>query len=207
MGIERQQAVLDKSAILRPVWADDAEIVIVQPFGAVCGLSIPHAAAAPLHDHVIWDLVFVSDSSNQDAAEELAGAMLDLLGFVSRSAETKQEIIRIPFQDPAVGDVIEIEVTGLRHPLFGQRFAPVSVSRPRASGSGHILVAYQGRMQLRLPVAAASLAPQPPGGGLSKLTVEAVEELIALAEDSGGLACSSDPNAFGDAHPRRCGAC
>ena len=60
-------------------------------------------------------------------------------------------------------------------------------------------------MQLRLPVAATSLAPQSPGGGLSKLTVEAVEELIAVAEDSGVLACSSDPNAFGDVPPRRCG--
>lgn len=82
----------------------------------------------------------------------------------------------------------------------------VSVSRPRASGGGHVLVAYRGRMQLRLPVAATSLAPRLPDGGLSKLTVEAMEELIALAEDSGGLACSSDPNAFGDVSPRRCGA-
>jgi hypothetical protein len=81
-----------------------------------------------------------------------------------------------------------------------------SVSRLRASGGGHVLVAYQGRMQLRLPVAATSLAPRLPDGGLSKLNVEAVEELIALAEDSGVLACSSDPNAFGDAPPRRCGA-
>ena len=111
-----------------------------------------------------------------------------------------------PFQNPAVGNVIEVEVTDVRHPLFGQRFAVVSVSRPRASSGGHVLVAHQGRMQLRLPVAATSLAPQPPGGGLSKLTIEAVEELIALAEDSGVLACSSDPNAFGDVPPRRCGA-
>ena len=61
-------------------------------------------------------------------------------------------------------------------------------------------------MQLKLPVAATSLAPRLPDGGLSKLTVEAVEELIDLAEDSGVLACSSDPNAFGDASPRRYGA-
>ncbi len=81
----------------------------------------------------------------------------------------------------------------------------VSVSRSRATGGGHVLVAYQGRMQLRLPVAATSLAPQLPDVGLSKLTVEAVEELIALAWDSGVLACLSDQNAFGDAPPRRCG--
>jgi len=81
----------------------------------------------------------------------------------------------------------------------------VSVSRPRATGGGHVLVAYQDRMQLRLPVAVTSLAPRLRGGELSKLTVEAVEKLIALAEDSGVLTCSSDPNAFGDAPPRRCG--
>ncbi len=81
----------------------------------------------------------------------------------------------------------------------------VSVSRPRATGSGHVLVAYQGRVQLRLPLGATSLAPRLHDGGLSKLTVEAVEELLALAEDSGVLTCSSDPNAFGDAPPRRCG--
>ena len=111
-----------------------------------------------------------------------------------------------PFQDPAIGDVIEVEVTDLRHPLFGQRFAVVSVSRSRATRDGHVLVAYQGHVQLRLPVAATSLAPRLPDGGLSKLTVEAVEELIALAGDSGVLPCSSDPNAFGDAPPKRCGA-
>ena len=111
-----------------------------------------------------------------------------------------------PFQNPTDGDVIEIEVTDLRHPLFGQRFAPASVSRPRATAGGQVLVAYQGRMQLRLPVAATSLAPRLPDGGLSKLTVEAVRELVALAEDSGVAACSSDPNACGAAPPRRCGA-
>jgi len=82
----------------------------------------------------------------------------------------------------------------------------VSVSRPCATSSGNVLVAYQGRMQLRLPVAATSLALRLPDGGLSKLTVEAVEELIALAGDSEVLACSSDLNAFGDAPPKRCGA-
>ena len=80
----------------------------------------------------------------------------------------------------------------------------MSVSRAHATGGGHVLVAYQGRMQLRLPVAATSLAPQLSDGELSKLTVEAVEELVAMAEDSGVLACSSDPNASGNVSPRRC---
>jgi hypothetical protein len=65
VGIERQQVVLDEAAILRPVLADDAEIVIVQPFGPVRGLSVPHVAAAPLHDHVVWD--FQADQAVDDA--------------------------------------------------------------------------------------------------------------------------------------------
>ena len=83
----------------------------------------------------------------------------------------------------------------------------VSVSGPRAtSEGGHALVAHQGRVLLRLPLAATNLAPRPPDGVPSKLTAEAVAELIALTEDGGVAACSSDPDASGDAPPRRCGA-
>ena len=82
----------------------------------------------------------------------------------------------------------------------------VSVSGPRAASGGHALVAHQGRVLLRLPLAATNLAPRPPDGVLSKLTAEAVAELIALTEDGGVAACSSDPDASGDAPPRRCGA-
>ena len=84
----------------------------------------------------------------------------------------------------------------------------VSVSGPRAPGraGGHILVAHSSRVLLKLPLAATSLVPRPPDVGLSKLSVEAVAELIALAEDSEGVTCSSGPNASGNAPPRRCGA-
>ena len=83
----------------------------------------------------------------------------------------------------------------------------VSVSGPRAPGraGGHILVAHSGRVLLKLPLAATSLVPRPPDAGLSKLSAEAVAELIALAEDSEGVACSSGPNASGTAPPRLCG--
>ena len=83
----------------------------------------------------------------------------------------------------------------------------VSVSGSRASGAvGHALVAHRGRALLKLPLAATSLVPRPPDVGLSKLSVEAVAELIALAEDSEGVTGSSGPNASGNAPPRRCGA-
>jgi hypothetical protein len=103
--------------------------------------------------------------------------------------------------------LVEIEVTDPGHPLFGRRFPVVSVSGSRASGAvGHALVAHRGRALLKLPLAATSLVPRPPDAGLSKLSVEAMRELIALAEDSEVAACSSGPNASGDAPPRRCGA-
>jgi len=69
VDVEGQQVVLDKAAIFRPVLADDAEIVVVQPFGTMCGLSVPHVAAAPLHDHVGWDLQ--ADQAVDDALSTL----------------------------------------------------------------------------------------------------------------------------------------
>jgi hypothetical protein len=116
--------------------------------------------------------------------------------------------VNAPFQNPAEGRLVEIEVIEPGHPLFGRRFPVVSVSRPRAtSEGGHALVAHQGRVLLRLPLAATSLAARPlSDGGRSKLTAEAAAELVALAEDSEVAACSSGPNASGDAPPRRCGA-
>jgi len=109
-----------------------------------------------------------------------------------------------PFQNPVAGDVIE--VTDPRHPLFGRRFALGSGSRPTASGSGSVLVAHEEHILLRLPIVATSLASRPPDTAASKLTIEAVRELIALTESSGVEACSSDPGASGSASPRRCGA-
>ena len=99
-----------------------------------------------------------------------------------------------------------IEVTDPRHPLFGRRFTPVSGSRPRPSGSGHVLVVLRDHILLQLPIAATSLASRPPGEVVSKLTAEAMRELVTLTEDSGVEACSSDPSASGAASRRRCGA-
>jgi hypothetical protein len=56
-------------------------------------------------------------------------------------------------------------------------------------------------MVLKLPVAATSLVPQLPREPLSKLTREALEELIALADECGVAPCRFDLNASGDACP------
>ena len=99
-----------------------------------------------------------------------------------------------------------IEVIDPRHPLFGRRFTLVSGRRPSTSGSDRVLVVLQGHILLRLPVAGTSLASRPTDEVASKLTIEAVRELITLAESSGVEACSSEPSASGNASPRRCDA-
>jgi hypothetical protein len=104
-----------------------------------------------------------------------------------------------PFHNPTDGSPIEIEVTDSRHPLFGRRLPLISISARRSDG--YALVAYRERMVLKLPVAATSLAPRQPHGALSKLTREALEELVALAEECGVAACRSDLNASGKACP------
>ena len=122
------------------------------------------------------------------------------------SRTTSRTSVDTPFQNPAERDLVEIEVTDPRHPLFGRRFAVVSVSRPHSTSDGHALVAHQGRVLLKLPLGATSLVPRLSDGAPSKLSAEAVAELIALAEDNEVMACSSGPNVSGNAPPRRCGA-
>src|SRR3954449_7922583 len=97
-------------------------------------------------------------------------------------------------------------LTDPRHPLFGRRFALASGSRPDPSGSDNILVVLRGHILLRLPIAATSLASRPPGEVASKLTIEAMRELITLTDNSGVEACSSDLSASGSAPPKRCDA-
>ena len=113
-------------------------------------------------------------------------------------------LVDTPFQKPVAGDVIE--VTDPRHPLFGQRFTLASEARPSTSGSNSVLVAYQEHIRLRLPIAATNLALRPLGEVASKLTTEAMRELITLTDSSGVEACSSGPSASGTAFPKRCDA-
>ena len=61
-------------------------------------------------------------------------------------------------------------------------------------------------MLLRLAVAATSLAPRPPDGVPTKLTVEAMRELVTLAENKRGETCSSDRGGSGNAPLMHCGA-
>jgi hypothetical protein len=71
-------------------------------------------------------------------------------------------------------------VVDAAHPLYGRRFPLISLSHsPR--GSHQALVAYQKDILIRIPVCATSLCAEPPPLTNTKLSFDAVCELIELA--------------------------
>lgn len=87
------------------------------------------------------------------------------------------------------------------HPLFGRRFAVISISTPRGGGAGHVVVVYQGHMRLRIPLSATQLSLPKQYLG-TKLTLESVTDLVTLATECEVL-CQSNPVKSGAASPRR----
>jgi hypothetical protein len=73
-------------------------------------------------------------------------------------------------------------VTDSSHPLFGRRFAVRHISR-RLDSPGYVYVSYRDFMTLRIPVPATQLAaPCPEAQPRTKLTVEAIQDLLSLVE-------------------------
>lgn len=73
-------------------------------------------------------------------------------------------------------------MTDPAHPLFGRHFPVVSVTTsPHARG--HVYVAYRERMVLMIPLPATSLQPTRRGAA-TKLTLEAIQDLVTLAGES-----------------------
>jgi hypothetical protein len=99
--------------------------------------------------------------------------------------------LNTPFDNPASPALPEIEITDPTHPLFGQRFPLVSrISSLR--GPDYLLVAYRPSMLLRIPRAATSLNPSLPVSR-TKLTAQAIQELVTLATQYEVLCPSSPP--------------
>ena len=90
-----------------------------------------------------------------------------------------------------------ITVTDPRHPLYGRRFASASA---QLGASGYVYVAHRSGTTLRLPVTATSLHPLPRTVTGTKLTLEAIHDLLRLAAE-GEHACPSVPATFGPACP------
>jgi len=91
-----------------------------------------------------------------------------------------------------------VTVTDPGHPLYGRRFAVV----PAVEGarSDYIHVAHRGGTVLPLPVGATSLHPLPREVGGTKLTLEAIHDLLRLAAE-GERACPSAPARSGQDCP------
>jgi hypothetical protein len=90
--------------------------------------------------------------------------------------------------------VTEVEVTDPTHPLFGRRFPLLSLSTP-LQGDGHVRVAYDQQMTLRIPREATNLGPTRPRSQ-TKLTLAALTEFLTLAEQYEVL-CPTDPKKSG----------
>ena len=75
-----------------------------------------------------------------------------------------------------------IEVTDPTHPLFGRRFTVLSICKS-AHGLGSVLVAYREAIQLRISLPATSLNFTPAARVRTKLTKEAIHQIISLVKE------------------------
>ena len=92
-------------------------------------------------------------------------------------------------------------MTDARHPLFGRRFALISISSS-PHGPGHVFVAYRDSMVLRIALASTTLAASRPPA-LTKLTRDAVTDLLTVAEDCEAL-CPHIPPRSGSTCQANC---
>jgi hypothetical protein len=105
---------------------------------------------------------------------------------------TTRRHLDTPFKKHDELELLEVEITDCTHPLFGRRYTVASAGGPFAS-AGILRVFYSDFIVLKIPLAATNLAPPRPGLS-SKLTADAISDLIALAEDSEVLCQSRRAN-------------
>ena len=91
-------------------------------------------------------------------------------------------------------------MTDPTHPLYGRRFPIHAISRP-LHGIGHVLVVYRDHVHLRIPLAATDLAPSPCPTRRTKLSCEAIRQLLALLQQW-DTPCRNDPPPSGRDSPR-----
>ncbi|WP_424140484.1 hypothetical protein [Roseomonas chloroacetimidivorans] len=83
----------------------------------------------------------------------------------------------------ASGEPERVVVTDPAHPLFGREF--VLAATREAAGGGHAYVVFRGDVLLKVPLGATNLVPTLPRPPSSKLSLEAVRELVRLARQGG----------------------
>jgi hypothetical protein len=107
--------------------------------------------------------------------------------------------LNTPLHDSLDDPVEEVTVHDPTHPLYGQRFRVAArPTRPDAQGTS-LLVFLRDTVQLRLPLSAT--LPVPMGHTPTKLSLEAVTELVATAHACG--VWQSNPQMCGEPSPTR----
>jgi hypothetical protein len=85
-----------------------------------------------------------------------------------------------------------VEVVDPTHPLYGRRFPLISVTGGLVS-TGYARVEYRPGIVLMLPLPVTSLWPNPEARAVrTKLSVEALTELVTISGESEGT-CPSSP--------------
>ena len=99
----------------------------------------------------------------------------------------------------------EVAIVDPGHPLYGRRFRLLSVTGAFQS-EGFVRAEYRPGITLLLPLPATSLRTRPPlPGPAAKLSLAAIEALLALVGES-EEACRSSPPTSGPSCPMRSGA-
>jgi hypothetical protein len=93
-----------------------------------------------------------------------------------------------------------ITVVDPTHPLYGRRFPLHRLCHPRHS-EGFVEVLYRESLRLRVPLAATDRAASPLALPRSKLTLEAIRQLIALVKEC-HASCPSSPAVSGSDSPK-----
>ena len=93
-----------------------------------------------------------------------------------------------------------IEVVDPTHPLFGRRFPVLRICQP-PHGPGFVEVVYLEHFRLRLALNVTDRAVPPLALPRTKLTLEAIEQLIALVKECSS-SCPGHPASSGPDSPR-----
>jgi hypothetical protein len=94
-----------------------------------------------------------------------------------------------------------VEVTDPTHPLFQRKFQLLSVSRGNC-GTIYVSVRYRGDLSLQLPLQCTSLSDLAKITIRSKLTAEAVRDLLAFVKENDS--CPHQPRKSGKTSRRKC---
>ena len=95
-----------------------------------------------------------------------------------------------------------VEVTDPTHPLFQRKFRLLAVTRGTC-GPVQITVRYRDDLTLRLPVQSTSMSGLVKVPVRSKLTAEAIRDLLAFVKEN--ESCPHQPRKSGKTSRRKCG--